>query len=184
MNQTHKRAARHRRRAYDKAKRAARHKRRAYDKAKRAARHKLESTTRLRLQMLQMIREIHRKLRRSLDRSLRRCRSEHLKAFGDNLMTSNPKPFWQFIKSLRQSSDCASALITINDTTTSVIDKEDALTNQIHSVFNKQDSRSIPTLNSSPTKSMLPIKISTEGVVQLLIELKSPGPDCTTPTFL
>ena len=37
--------------------------------------------------------EVDRKLRRSLDRSSRKCRSEHLKAIGDNLMTSNSRPF-------------------------------------------------------------------------------------------
>ena len=60
-------------------KRAARHKRRAYDKAK--------STN------APGYWEVYRKLRRSLDRSLRKCRREHLKAIGDNLMTSNSKPF-------------------------------------------------------------------------------------------
>ena len=48
--------------------------------------------------------EVYGKLRRSLDRSLRKCRSEHLKVIGDNLMISNSKPFWKFIKSHRQSS--------------------------------------------------------------------------------
>ena len=48
--------------------------------------------------------EVYRKLRHSLDRSLRKCRSEHLKTIGDNLMTNNSKPFWKFIKSLRHSS--------------------------------------------------------------------------------
>ena len=64
-------------------KRAARLKRRAYDKAK--------STN------APGDWEVHRKLRRSLDRSLRKCRSEHRKANGDNLMTSNSKSFWKFI---------------------------------------------------------------------------------------
>ena len=65
FRQTHKRAARHIRRAYDKVK----------------------STN------APSDWEVHRKLRRSLDRSLRKCRSEHLKAIGDNLVTSNSKPF-------------------------------------------------------------------------------------------
>ena len=60
-------------------KRDARHKRRAYDKAKRSN--------------APGDRDVHRKLRRSLDRSLRKCRSEPIKAIGDNLMTSNSKPY-------------------------------------------------------------------------------------------
>ena len=97
--------------------------------------------------------EVHRKLRRPLDSSLRKCRSEHLKAIGDNLMTSNSKPFWKFIKSLRQSSTCALSLNTINGT----IDRADALNNQYKSIFTKEDCSNLPILNSSPTKAMIPI---------------------------
>ena len=56
--------------------------------------------------------EFIRKLRRFLDRS-------HLMAVGDNLMTRNSKPFWQFIESLRHSSTGASLLNTINGIVTS-----------------------------------------------------------------
>ena len=135
LRQTHKRAARHKRRTYDKAK----------------------STN------APGDWEVNRKLRRSLDRSLRKCRSEHLKAIGDNLMICNSKPFWKFIKSLRHSSTCVLSLNTINGTATSTIDKADALSNQFQSVFTKEDCSNLPTLNSSPTKSMLPIHISPEG---------------------
>ena len=101
-------------------------------------------------------------------------------------MTSNSKPFWIFIKSLRHSSTGVLSLNTINGTATSSFDKADALNNQFQSVFNKEDCSNLPTLNSSPTKSMLPVQISTEGIVKLLKELKpqkAPGPDCITATI-
>ena len=127
-------------------------------------------------------------MRRSLDRPLRKYRSEHLKDIGDNLMTSNPKPLWQFIKSLRQSSTGVLSLNTINGTATSFHDKADALNNQFQSIFTKEDRSNLPTLNSSHTKSMLPIQISIEGIVKLLKELKPQkapdGSDCITPTIL
>ena len=110
---------------------------------------------------------------------LKKCRSEHIKAIGDNLMTSNSRPFRKFIKSLRHSSTGVLSLNTTNGTATSTIDKTDALSNQFLSVFTKEDCSNLPTLNSSPTKSMLPIQISTEGIVKLLKELKpqrAPGP--------
>ena len=154
-------------------KRTARHKRTAYGKAK--------STNDLGEW------EVYKKLGCPLDRSLRKCRSEHLMAIGDNLMTSNSKPFWKFIKSLRHSSTCVLSLNTMNGTATSTIDIADALNNQFQSVFTKEDCSNLPTLNSSPTKSMLPIQISTEGNVKLLKELKlqkAPGPDCITATIL
>ena len=159
LRQTHKRAARHRRRAYDKAK----------------------STN------APGDGEVYRKLRRSFDRSLWKCRSEHLKAIGDNLMTSNSKPFWKFIMSLRHSSTGVLSLYAMNGTATSTIDKADAPRNQFHSVFTEEDCSNLPTLNSSLTKSMLPIQISTEGIVKLLKELllqKAPGSDCITATIL
>ena len=84
FRQAHKRAARHRRRAYNK------------DKSTNAPGYW----------------EVYWKLRRSLDHSLKKCRSEHLKAIGDNLMTSNSKPFWKFIESIRQSSTCVLSLNT------------------------------------------------------------------------
>ena len=106
-------------------KRAARHKHRAYDKAKRTN--------------APGDWEVYRKLRRSLDRSLTKCRCEHIKAIGDNLMTSNSKPFWKFIKSLRHSSTGVLSLNTLNGTATSTIDNADALSNQFQSVFTKED---------------------------------------------
>ena len=98
-----------------------------------------------------------RKLGRSFDRSLRKCRSEQIKTIGDNLMTNNSKPFWKFIKSLRYSSTGVLSLNALNGTATSTIDKADALSNQFQSVFTKEDCSNLPTLNSLPTKSMLPI---------------------------
>ena len=80
-----------------------------------------------------------------------------------------------------------SALNTINGTATNAIDKADALSNQFQSIFTKEHCSNIPTLNGSPTKSMLPIQISTEGIVKLWKELKSqkaPGPDNITLTIL
>ena len=102
-------------------------------------------------------------------------------------MTCNTKPVWKFIKSLRHSSTGVLSLNTLNGTATSTIDKADALSNQFQSVFTKEDCWNLPTLNSLPTKSMLAIQISTEGIVKLLKELKlqkAPGPDCITATIL
>ena len=103
-------------------------------------------------------------------------------------MTSNSKPLWLFTKSLRQRSTGVLSFNTINGTAISTTDKADALSNQFHSIFTKEDCGNLPTLNSSPTKSMLPIQISTEGIVKLLKELKQQmapdGPDCITATIL
>ena len=101
--------------------------------------------------------------------------------------TRNSKPFYKFIKSLRDSSTGVLSLNTLNGTAASTIDKADALNNKFQSVFTKEDCSNLFTLNSSPTKSMLPIQISTEGIVKLLKELKpqkASGPYCITATIL
>ena len=73
--------------------------------------------------------EVHRKLRRSFDRSLRKCRCGRIKAIGDNIMTSNFMPFWKLIMSLRQISTGVLSLNDINGTAISTIDKAVALSN-------------------------------------------------------
>ena len=65
-----------------------------------------------------------------------------------------------------------SALNITSDIAKSVFDKVDALNNQFQFIITKKDCYNLPTLNGSPTKSMLPIQISTEGIVKLLKELK------------
>ena len=53
--------------------------------------------------------------------------------------------------------------------------------------MNYEPMSDLPTLNCSPTKSMLPIQISTEGIVKLfevLSQQRAPGPDSITPTIL
>ena len=103
-------------------------------------------------------------------------------------MTSNSRPFWKFIKSLRHSSTGVLSLNTINGTAIGTIDKADALNNQFQSIFTKEECSNLPTLSSSPTKYIMLIQISTGGIVKLLKELrpqKAPdGPDCITATIL
>ena len=83
--------------------------------------------------------DYYRQLRRSLDRSLRKSRSEHVQGIGESLSTSNTKPFWRYIKSLRQGSAGISALNTLNGIATSALDKANALSDQFRSVFTKED---------------------------------------------
>ena len=87
-------------------------------------------------------------------------------------MTSHPTHFWRFIKSLSQNSTGVSVHESINGTATSALDKANALNMLIQSDFTKDDFCSLPTLNSSPTKSILPIKFSTEGMAKHLQELE------------
>ena len=124
--------------------------------------------------------ETFRNLHRASDRSLRKSRSEYLHEVGENLTTNNTKPFWSYIKSLRQNSVGVSALNTTKDIATSALEKANALNQQFQSVFTKEDCNSLPKTGQKFTTSMPPIIIRTEGIEKLLRELKpqkAPGPD-------
>lgn len=153
-------------------KRALRRKRRAYNKARRTG---LETDWKR-----------YRDLRRSSDRSLRKSRSDYLSEVGENLTSSNTKPFWSYIKSLRQSSTGVSPLNTADGVATTAAEKANTLNNKFQSIFTKEDSANLPFVNTS-APSMPPINITTEGIVKLLKELKpqkAPGPDNITPRVL
>ena len=104
-------------------KRLAIHKRKAYDKAKQTG--SLSDW------------EVYKNIRRLLDRSLRKSRSTYLHNVGENLATSNPRPFWRYIKSLRQSADRVSSLNCEHNIAIRLLIKllANALNNQFLSVF-------------------------------------------------
>ena len=131
--------------------------------------------------------ETFRNLRRASDRSLRKSRSEYLHEVGENLTINNTKPFWSYIKSLRQSSAGVSVLNTTKGIATSALEKANALNQQFQSVFTKEDCNSLPKPGTNFTTSMPPIIIRTEGIEKLLRELKpqkAPGPDNIMPRVL
>ena len=154
-------------------KRSERHKRKAYDKAKQTGSLSDWGT--------------YKQHRRSLDRSLRSSRSNYVREVGENLSTNNTKPFWKYIKSLRQSSTGVTTLNTPNGIAVTAPDKAKALNSKFQSVFNKENCDTMPVLESPPTQSMPSIKVTVEGVLKLLKELKqqkAPGPDGITPKIL
>ncbi|XP_038074867.1 uncharacterized protein LOC119742770 [Patiria miniata] len=131
--------------------------------------------------------EIFRQLRRLLDRTLRKSRSKHLLDLGENLTSNNTKPFWRYIKSLRQSSTGVSTLNTAKGIATTPIDKANALNSHFQSIFTKENCDNIPNLDSPKFQQMSPIIITTAGIKKLLKELKpqkAPGPDGILPTIL
>ena len=151
-------------------KRIMRRKRKAYDKARRTG---TSSDW-----------EVFRRLRRLLDRSLRKSRSEYLQDIDENLTSKNTKPFWRYIKSLRQSSTGVS---TANGIATTPIDKANAMNSQFQSVFTKENCDNLPSLKSPKIQQMSSIFISIEGIKKLLKDLKpqkAPGPDGISPTIL
>ena len=98
--------------------------------------------------------ETFRNLRHASDRSLRKSRSEYLHEVGENLTTNNTKPFWSYIKSLRQSSAGVSALNTTKGIATSALEKANALNQPFQSVFTKEDCNSLPKPGKNFTTSM------------------------------
>ena len=127
-----------------------------------------------------------KKFRRTLDRDIRKSRSEFLHNVGESLESGDTKPFWRFIKNSRNNFSGVAALNTELGTATSATEKANALNDQFKSVFTNEDCSSIPTLPEG-LPSMPPIEITVEGIEKLLKGLKvrkAPGPDGLTPTIL
>ncbi len=154
-------------------KRTIRRKHRAYNRARRTG---LDSDW-----------ENFKGIRRSSDRELRRARSDYLHEVGENLTSSNTKPFWSYVKSLRQSSTGVSALNTANGIATTALEKANALNNKFQSIFTNEDCQNLPSVDNGTVPQMPTINVTTEGVVKLLKDLKphkAPGPDNITPKVL
>ena len=126
-------------------------------------------------------------LRRNSDRLLRKSRSQFINKLGDNLATNNTKPFWRYVKGLRKDSINISTLNTPNGIVTTGIDKANALNKHFQTVFTKENTTNIPSINSATSPQIAPIQINTQGIAKLLSELnpqKAPGPDGITPRIL
>ena len=107
--------------------------------------------------------------------------------WGENLSSHNTKPFWSFMKSLRQSSTGVASLKTASGIAVSPLEKANALNSQFKSVFTQEDCQDLPASEYPAPPSMPPIRITTQGITKLLQELKphkAPGPDGILPSVL
>ena len=121
-----------------------------------------------------------KKLRRNVDRRIRKAFKTYLRdVVGASLKSDNPKPFWSFIKAKKQEVSGVPPLKVLGNTLTSAKDKAEVLNQYFCSVYTHEDPN-IPDLGPSNTPDIDDITITEEGIKKLLESLnpnKAPGPD-------
>ena len=129
-----------------------------------------------------------RKLRRHIDRKIRKAHSSYIRdVIGASLKSDNTRPFWNFIKSKRTEVSGVSPPNVANNIISSAKEKAEALNHQFCSVFTKENQTDIPDLGSSKVPDIGNLTITTEGVEKLLFALnphKASGPDGITARVL
>ena len=93
---------------------------------------------------------------------------------------SNPKGFWNFIKSCKKEYIDIAPLKKDGLTFSDSVNKANIMSDHFCSVFTKEDTSCLPDLGPSHTPSVPPIKVSSKGVLMLLKEIKpnkATGPD-------
>lgn len=123
--------------------------------------------------------QTYHNLRKITKRAIRKAQSSHLNEVV-NKLESNPKPFWQFIKSKRKDSGSIPTLRTADSVADTSKDKADILNKQFASVFTKENLNNIPFTSSSTPPSISDLTINNNGILKLLCSLnisKASGPD-------
>ena len=127
-----------------------------------------------------------RKLRRKVTRSLRFERNQHLNQAIEDIQT-NPKPFWNYIRSQRKDNQVMPPLKTPAGTTVdSNYERAEALNVHFQSHWSHEDTNSVPFLRNF-TPGIGNIVVTTNGIIKLLKDLKpskSAGPDEIHPHVL
>ena len=96
------------------------------------------------------------------------------------------KRLWSYIKSKRLDHTGVSSLKHQRYTYTKPQEKADLLANYFSSIFTNEDMSHIPDLNDDPLPSIPQLMVHTDGVAQLLSNLKvnkATGPENLSPRF-
>ena len=123
--------------------------------------------------------DIFTRIRKQVDCLIRSAHRSHVSSI---LESDHPKKFWRYVKSRRTDSTGIKPLKVNNRLLTKDNDKAEALANQFHSAFTREDTTpsTLPDLPPSPFPDMPPIVIDELGVKNLLNNInpaKAIGPD-------
>ena len=124
-------------------------------------------------------------LRRKVTRSLRFERNQHLNQVIGDIQT-NPKPFWNYIRSQRKDNQVMLPLKTPAGTTVDSDYEKAELNAQFQNHWSHEDTNSVPFLRNI-TPGIGNIVVTTNGLIKLVKDLKqskSAGPDEIHPHVL
>jgi len=129
----------------------------------------------------------YRSLKKLSQKECRKAHNRYLQHLTNPDHDTNHKRLWSYIKSKRQDNFGIPPLKDSNGTYTSNESKANVLNNYFSTVFTKENSDNLPTLDSSPYPSIDPLTITTNGIASLLCGLdmhKACGPDRIYPRLL
>ena len=117
------------------------------------------------------------------------CRDGHDNYVNDILTkdSTNPKRYWNFIKSKKKDNTGMAPLKKDGLTFCDRQNQANIMGNQFSSVFTKEDTSNLPDLGPSNTQSAPPINVDPKGIQKLLKDLKphkATGPDCIPARLL
>lgn len=125
--------------------------------------------------------------RKQLNKNLNMSRNNYLSGFLGDSLKQNPKAFWTHLKKLGKESTDIQDLKVGNEVITDPKAKAEALNKQFASVFNSDDTDTIPDPGANPIPTIGALTITTYGVEKQLRGLKADkayGPDGIPPWFL
>ena len=128
-----------------------------------------------------------KEFRQKAKEEIRNSHRTYLKDMIGDSLVDNPKPFWSYIKSLRQDTNSIPSLQTKSGIpATTDKEKANALVNQFSSVFTNENLDNVPSLLQE-FPDMPEITIGEEGVFKLFYNInanKAGGPDSIPARFL
>ncbi|XP_035680251.1 uncharacterized protein LOC118418421 [Branchiostoma floridae] len=118
-------------------------------------------------------------MRRLAKQKIKKAHNDYLKEILDEAL-ENPKKFWQYIKSKKQTASGVAPLAQHNSLVVDAQGKAEILSRQYDSVFTDEDMVNVPDLGDSPYPDMPEVEVTLLGVQKLLQGInpaKACGPD-------
>ena len=131
----------------------------------------------------------YRNVKKSTNHHLKRSHRHHVNnKLSDALENNNTKPFWSYIKSLRNDNNGVAPIKAEGKLHSDPTQKANLLNRQFQSVFVKEDHKiPVPKLGDTTAPTIGDLKITTKGVEKQLSTLninKASGPDQIPNIFL
>ena len=114
----------------------------------------------------------------------RRVRNQYFKHLLNPNSESGHKRLWTYIKSKRQDNIGIASLEVNSTTYTDDLDKANILNNYFSTVFTKEDTSNLPSMEDSAYPTIDSLNLTVDGVSNLLHDLevhKACGPDGISP---
>ena len=123
----------------------------------------------------------YRKFQKECKRQIRKSEWTYINnVINEGHQNNNTKPFWKYTKAKREDNIGIASLKNKGQLITDCLGRAEILVDQFLSVFTKEDDQPLPRVSRRVEEDLPPLKISEEGVLKLLRNIKvnkAAGPD-------